>query len=344
MACGQVVAVALNVAGEAAVVQPEQAHHPVRDGAHRHQRADGQVARAEVRPRGPALEAFRQNGADVVAAEGHGAGHLVLRGLPDQLVEQRLELRPLPGLGRCRRHEGIGELRQRGGPLRYGTKAGECVEPRLQALQEFRQTAGEVDVATVHVVERERGAEETLPLLGHRHPEQNPVETRLPRVGGNPLELERAPVRGIEAPAHERAVHPFLQPVQIVVAEAETAAHRVPSREVQHLGRRDPGRGQLEHLGEDAHHGVGLAQRAVGQPDLERPLGVGRLALQTASAEGRLDQRREGLDVGAHHDDVAGLQRRIVLQQMEDGVAEYLDLAAAAVARMHTDAVVVTGE
>ena len=51
VAGGQVVAVALDVAREAAVVQPEQAHHPVRDGAHGHERADGQVARAEVRPR-----------------------------------------------------------------------------------------------------------------------------------------------------------------------------------------------------------------------------------------------------------------------------------------------------
>ena len=223
---------------------------------------------------------------------------LVLGGLADQLVEQRRELCPLPGVGRRRRHERIGEVRQRGGPLRHGAKAGERVEARLEALEELGQAPGQVDVAAVHVVERECGAEETLPLVGHRHPEQNPVEPRLPRVGRNPLELERAPVRGIEAPAHERAVHPFLQPVQVVVAETETAAHRITSGQVQHLGRRDPGRGELEHLGQDAHHRVGLAQRAVGQPDLERPLGSVDSPVHAAPAEGRLNQRREGLDVG----------------------------------------------
>ena len=39
-----------------------------------------------------------------------------------------------------------------------------------------------------------------------------------------------------------------------------------------------------------------------------------------------------------------GSSVRIVLQQMEDGVAQHLDLAAPAVARMHADAVVVGGE
>ena len=107
----EVVAVALDVAGEAPVVQPEQAHHPVRDGAHGHQRADGHVARPEIRPRGPAPESLREQRADVVATEGHGAGRIVLGGLADQLVEQRRELGPLPGVRRRRGRERIGEVR-----------------------------------------------------------------------------------------------------------------------------------------------------------------------------------------------------------------------------------------
>ena len=50
---GEVVAVALDVAREAAVVEPEQADDPVGDGAHGHERAHGQVAGAEVGPRRP---------------------------------------------------------------------------------------------------------------------------------------------------------------------------------------------------------------------------------------------------------------------------------------------------
>ena len=53
-----------------------------------------------------------------------------------------------------------------------------------------------------------------------------------------------------------------------------------------------------------------------------------------------MDQRRERLDVGAHDDDVARLQRRIVGQRVQDRVAQHLDLAAAAVAGVDLDAAV----
>ena len=46
------------------------------------------------------------------------------------------------------------------------------------------------------------------------------------------------------------------------------------------------------------------------------------------------------LDVGAHDDDVARLQIGIAFQQVEDGVAQDLDLAAAAVTGVDPDAVV----
>jgi hypothetical protein len=61
----QVVAVARRLAGEDAVVEPEQADDPVRHRAHRHERADGQVAGAEVRACGAALEAVGEQGADL---------------------------------------------------------------------------------------------------------------------------------------------------------------------------------------------------------------------------------------------------------------------------------------
>ena len=54
-----VVTVPVGVAGEDAVVEPEQAHHPVRHRPHRDQGADREIAGAEVRPGRPALEAFR---------------------------------------------------------------------------------------------------------------------------------------------------------------------------------------------------------------------------------------------------------------------------------------------
>ena len=67
---------------------------------------------------------------------------------------------------------------------------------------------------------------------------------------------------------------------------------------------------ELEHLGQDAHHWVGLPQRTVGQADLERALGVRPPAVWALPAKRRLDEGRERLDIGTQDDDVAGLEIR----------------------------------
>ncbi len=343
-ACREIVAVPLDVTGEAPVVEPEETHHPVRDGAHRHEGAHGQVPGAEIGPRRPPLEALGENGADVVATEGDRADGAIFGGFLDQLLEQPVELRPLPGVTRRRRHEGVRDVRQRGAPVPHRAQSGQRVEPGLEPMQELGQPPGQVDVTAVDVVQRECRAEEALPVLGHGHPEEDPVEPGLPGVRCNALELERAPMGGIESPSDERAAHPLLQAVQVVVAEAETAAHRIASGQVEHLGRRDPRRRKFEHLGQHAHHRVGLAEGTVRQADFERPLRIGRRPLESPPAERGLNQRCERLDVGAHHDDVAGLQARIVLQQVQDGVAQHFDLAAPSMAGVDPDAVVVRGQ
>ena len=54
-------------------------------------------------------------------------------------------------------------------------------------------------------------------------------------------------------------------------------------------------------------------------------------------AERGLDQRRERLDVGAHHDDVARFEGGVVGEQADDHLAQHLDLARAAVAGVDLD-------
>ncbi len=60
-----VVAVGEAEAREDAVVEPDQAHHPVRHRAHRHHRADGERAGAEVGPRRAAGQVAGQQGPHV---------------------------------------------------------------------------------------------------------------------------------------------------------------------------------------------------------------------------------------------------------------------------------------
>ncbi len=341
---GQVVPVPLDVPREAAVVEPEQAHHPVRDRTHRDEGADGEVPGPEVRPRRLALEPVRHDRADVVTAQLHAAGVLAGRRLGHELLQQGGELRALPVVARRGRAQRVGRPGQGVGPVAHRPHPRQLVEHPLQAVHELGQAAGQLDVTAVDVVERQRLAEEALPVLRHRHPEQDPVQPGVPGVGVDVGQLEGAAVRSVESPPHERAVDPLLEPEEVVVAEAEAPPDGVPARQIEDLARRDPRRGELHHLRQHAHHRVGLAQRAVGEPDLQLAGGVEWPVVEVVRAERRLNQRREVLDVRAHDDDVARLERRVVRQQVQHRIAQHLDLAPPAVARVHADAVVVRRE
>jgi ribonuclease G len=56
-----------------------------------------------------------------------------------------------------------------------------------------------------------------------------------------------------------------------------------------------------------------------------------------AEPEGGLDERRELLDVRAHHDHVARLERRVLGEGMEDRLAQDLDLARAPIEKIRVD-------
>ena len=113
-------------------------------------------------------------------------------------------------------------------------------------------------------------------------------------------------------------------------------AHRSSRR-----ARLHPRFGQPDQPGDRREQRIELSQRAVGQPDPEPVPGMLGLGLGTVEPEGRGDQRREGLDVGAHDDDVAGLEGRVVGQQSHQQFAEHLDLTVGPVRGVELDAPVV---
>ena len=123
---------------------------------------------------------------------------------------------------------------------------------------------------------------------------------------------------------------------EVVVVEAEAASHRLPVGQVEQLRGGHPAGGEVEQFADDREHRVGLAQRAVGEADAQ--IGCAGVALD--DAERRLDQRCERLDVRAHHDHVARLERGIALQLVQDRVAQDLDLSRPAVAGVDADALV----
>ena len=69
-----------------------------------------------------------------------------------------------------------------------------------------------------------------------------------------------------------------------------------------------------------------------------------RAVHHVAESEVGDDQRCIRLDVRAHHQDVARLQRRVVLQQAEQHLAQHIDLTGRAVTAVHLHRAVIRGE
>ena len=206
--------------------------------------------------------------------------------------------------------------------------AGQGVERVAQAVQELGHAAGEVDVAAVDVVEREGAAEEPLALLGHGDAEQDPVEAGLPGVGAESSSWNGArcaaskPQRTHAPLTHSSSRNRSSSPkwkrrrTGSRPARSSTSVAVILAVASSRTSARTP------------MHRVGLPERPVGQADLEGARRVVGAVAEVVAAERRLDQRREVLDVGAHHDDVAGLEGRVLLEQVQDGVAQHLDLTA----------------
>ena len=176
----------------------------------------------------------------------------------------------------------------------------------------------------------------------HGGAEQQPVEPVVPAALLDVAELPGGAVVLVEAPADAGADGPVAQPLELVVVEPEPLPYRGGAGEVEHLAGGEPGGAELEQLGEHGEQRVGLAQRAVGEPDTEPGRRVRGVVLG-ADREGGRDDRGEGLDVRAHDEHVARLEGGVVGEQADDDLAEHLDLPGAAVAGVHLDAAVCAG-
>jgi hypothetical protein len=92
----QIVSVNLWLAGVSVLIEPQQANHPVRNGPHRHHRAEGQVTRPEVGTGGPALEPLTEKGTNLREVQ-EGANPLAsVAGLVKYTEQDPLKLVCLP--------------------------------------------------------------------------------------------------------------------------------------------------------------------------------------------------------------------------------------------------------
>ncbi len=153
---------------------------------------------------------------------------------------------------------------------------------------------------------------------------------------------------GLEPPADAGAGDPPLEPAEVIVVEREPPADGLAVCQVQHRRGGHPSGDEVEQRAHRAENRIGLPDGSVGKADAEagrmRTVVVFGVLLDAPGAEGGRDQRREVLDVGAHDQHVAGLERLVVGEEPQDAVAQHLDLTGAAVAGVDLHAAVVRAD
>ena len=321
----------------------------MRHRAHRHERADRQVAGAEVRARRAALQPLGEQRAHLRRARARSCVPPAASATTSSSRRcSSARCQASRGVVRGERVGGRGDRRRPRRRSACGSRSASSVACRRST--QLGEAAGEVDRAALDVVERQHAAEQPLLVLGHRHAEQQPVEPGPPRARRQRVELERRAVLGVEAPADpaRRATHSSSR-ARSSSSKPEAPAHRLAVGEVEHLrggqplARRARAAGRRRRApgwsGAASGRRAGRAGRAGGSSAGSSSASSSLRDL--ARAERRLDQRRERLDVRAHHDHVARLERRVVGEQVQDRVAQHLDLARAAVAGVDLHAAVV---
>ncbi len=215
----------------------------------------------------------------------------------------------------------------------------------MDAVDELCEATGEIDGTAIGVVEGKDAGHQSLVFLRHRHADKHAVEARLPCVQHQPVELERCAVGAVEPPADAGVDDPLLEAGEVVVVEIEPATHRVAPGEVEHLvavTRASASTSKAERAPRTGF--VWRNDRSASRT--RRSVRLARVVTVVVrdGAEGCMDEWCERLDVGTHHNDVAGLERRVIGQEVEDRVAHHLDLPGSAVASVDLEAAVVRVE
>ena len=336
-----------------AVVEAKHHDRLVRHRPHRHHRADRDRAGAEVGAARATAPALLEQHADVTESQRNIAGGR------RHGVEFAIDLGELPPVVERHVGEGVHGVLQPRHPLRgreaavgrfeHLAASAHVVGGALDALEQFEEAADEFDLAAADVVDRSMvdGGPGRAPA--DRDAEREPVHRRGPGVALEPTQAVLSAVGAVEPPPHVDLLHPGADAAERVVVESETVAHRFVTGEVEHFGGGEAsGDDRDEALGE-VEQRVGGAERTVGQlqPQLLAGVGVHIGAVvggDRGEPEGGLQQRRERLDVGAHHDDVAGLEAALALREHPgEHLAQHLHLARSAVAGVHLEGEIVGG-
>ena len=274
------------------------------------------------------------------------------------------ELRELPGLVASHLGQAQHSLADRLDPVGRLLARAQSPQHAPEAVDELRESAGEIDVGAVEIVQRQRRAEMVVIAAVQRRADDDPIDTRAPRVLAEAAQVVVVAMLLVEPPADGDLLDPVGHAVEVVIGEAEPASDRGRLRQVEHLAGREPTAGEDDEARRELQERIRLPRCAVGE---SHPQPVCRVAVrghrphpgrtgrragrsvdrvayrallrgqQCPETEARVHERGEGLDVGTHDEDVARLEGGVVREQPGDDVAEHVDLSGGAVTGVDLD-------
>src|SRR4029453_18120695 len=100
--------------------------------------------------------------------------------------------------------------------------------------------SNKIDIAGVDIVHRQGGPDEVLVCLVHSHPEQQPLQAGRPSVLSKLAHLEPMAMSRVKSPAHTGTGNQVVQPIQIVLAEAELPRYRRAGDQVEQSAGLNP--------------------------------------------------------------------------------------------------------
>ena len=216
------------------------------------------------------------------------------------------------------------------GPLVDAVATGEQAAGAAQAAHQLGEPTGTAHVVGGDVVEglhpSRIGRGEIARRRRDRGAEQQSVDACRPGALGDVGLEPLVALAGVESPAGAQLVDPPPEPLEVGGREREHAAHRCERGEVEHVDGGAPAGQRGDDGAERGRHRVLRAEREIADRDRHR---------QPAAAEDGRRERREAPDVGAHHEHVSRFERRIGDEAGVEGVAEGVELAQRAMARVH---------
>ena len=167
-----------------------------------------------------------------------------------------------------------------------------------------------------------------------QHAREQPVHALAPGPGRDAVGVAPAlAVGGVDAPAQVELVGGAREQLEVVVLEPERGPHHRQHQQGQDLVALGAAGGDVQQRLERTDHGGRTEGRPVSDTD-------GQAVSGDLRAEDRTDQRRDAPEIGTEHQHVTRLEPVVVLERVQQRVAQDLELTHEPVAGVDLDAAV----